>query len=587
MANASLQQCVSIANQVEQAVLDLGVLEGPLASLPTRCAAFRRACESLAANRGMQRVTIAFIGPRNAGKTTLAGLLVRDDRVHAALPCGWTPGGSTRRILWVGPERPGDLDATVESWIPCRSESFEDAGTPFQIADVPGFNDRDAAVRQAAERALETALVKVLVVDERDLEAVELRSYAQETDGAIILPVINRSGEAAPEDVAAFLRDLRATMPRGEILDSIVIPDFNRQGVERQDVLENARLAIVASLRTVLARGAGTAALAAPQLQGRLEHFRSEVQDLARAALPATAAAVRELDEAEQRIPREVLSDVLGPDRALRAILRQRFRSIWVDNTPGILFPWRLVLAIANIAWGALDRVPLLLLGSVPSLISTAWVAMKNLRDAAAFREATTQGLRRHVEQKAVERLTPLVQLLEESLAADLGRRFPDTSRVGTEARVEGIGTLQERSTEAISASVERRAPGPVAAVLSALVGFVLFWSVAGWPLFALYQDYFRAAAGTWEHAPLALERFPSPGLSQLLTSALLGLLPMAIWLLLVAAWVTRSSRTAACTLDVHRAHEGILAELLGSGLLRVRLDQRELAACRRLLSVG
>ncbi len=587
MSNALLHQCVAFASRVEQAVLDLGAVDGPLASLPIRCAAFRRACGSLATNRGLSRVTVAFIGPRNAGKTTLAGLLVRDPHTRDALPRGCHPIGSTRRVLWVGPERPSDLDETVETWIACPPDALEDAVVPIQLADVPGFNDRDAAVRKAAERALEAALVKVLVVDERDLEAAELSVHLREADGAVLLPVVNRAGEVDPSDLAAFVRELRQAMPHGEVLEPLVIPDFKRRDQDEARVLDDARAAVGSILRGVLQKNPAAEGFAAPQLRRRLERFQADVIETAKSALPATAEAARILDESEQRLPREVLADVLGPDRALRALLRQRFRSIWVDNTPAVFFPWRLVLAISNLVWGALDRLPLLLMGSVPSLVSTAWVAVKNARSAAAFRDATTRGLRRHVSERATERLAPLIRSLQESLAVDLGRRLAGANDLVHEANVDGIGILQERSTMIVHAAVEQHAVGRAGALISALVGFVLFWVVAGWPLYALYLDYFQAATGAWAQTREALARFPSPTFAQLLTSILLGILPLAVWLLIVASWVTRPRRVSRCVRDLQLAHEKLIRELLDSGLLRVRLHQPELTAVRLLLGGG
>jgi hypothetical protein len=67
-------------------------------------------------------------------------------------------------------------------------------------------------------------------------------------------------------------------------------------------------------------------------------------------------------------------------------------------------------------------------------------------------------------------------------------------------------------------------------------------------------------------------------------TAGLLGLLPMVLWLTVVAAWVTRAGRVDRCLREIRLGHETIIRELLGSGLLRVRLSQREWEGCRFLL---
>jgi hypothetical protein len=102
--------------------------------------------------------------------------------------------------------------------------------------------------------------------------------------------------------------------------------------------------------------------------------------------------------------------------------------------------------------------------------------------------------------------------------------------------------------------------------------------------VYALYLDYFTAAARTLEQAGVALRQFPAPEFSMVFTAGLLGLLPMVLWLTLVAAWVTRAGRVDMCLREIRLAHEDIIRELLGSGLLRVRLSQREWEGCRVLL---
>jgi hypothetical protein len=613
MSDILLQHCIAYADGVEQAVLDLGVAEGPLAVLPSRCAAFRDACQRLASNRGLERLTLAFVGPRNAGKTTLASLLVRDPELQHHFPIGLSHKQSTRRVLWVGPEQPSGLDRQVEEWLPCEGSALVDLGMPYQIADVPGFNDRVAEVRVAAERALEGALVQILVVDQRDLEAGEVRQYLSPSDGAAVLPVINRAAtegrspessspsepqaittarandgssvDPGPSDLAAFVKELKAALPNSTILDPLIIPDFRLRGMDEASARSRMAADLGKAIREMACRAADLGISAGPQLRARLERFRREVARTAREALPATGEAVRRLDQAEESLPRDVLRDVLGPDRALRAVLRQKLRALWLDNTPALFFPWRLVLGAAHLFWGALDRVPLMLMGSVPSLVGAAWSAMRNVRRAADFREALTQGLRDHAARRASEQLAPLIQTLHQSLAADLGRLPDGLPAPQPQAIVDGIGALQERSAAALEAVVEKHAPGRLLAGWVAIAGFALFWVVAGWPLYAVYLDYFKAAAGTWLQAREALRQFPAPSFSVALTAVTLGLLPLMAWLLAIATWVTRRSRVAACARELHLAHERIIRDLLGAGLLRVRLEHRGLAACRRLLS--
>lgn len=593
-----LEQSRAYADRVEAAVRELAPGSGLLASLPGRCAAFRASVEALAANRGLNRITVAFVGPRNAGKTTLLAGLLEDPAIRGRLPCGVTREASTRRLLWVGPERPTPLDPTCEDWLECPATVLPDLGAPCQFLDVPGFNDRTEAVRRLARLALDSAWIKVLVVEERALEAFDVQQYLEPADGAVILPVINQARSAGLEETAAFFATLVRHVPHARVRPVIVVPDFEQRGQDRDPVLSAARTALVEALREVLrgedAPAGWVAMLAQPQIEARWRRFQSEVQAIARESLPATAAAVAEYEAAEAALPETVLDGLLGPDRPLEAMLRHRMRAILLDNTPAILFPWRLVLGTAHLIWGALDRLPLLLMGSLPGWISAGRAAVRNAQSAADLDDLMRRGLRQQLEQRVEAALAPRARQLYESLRADL-RQFDDptgdSSRPAATDRsrsvtveVEGIATLQERSSTGFLRVLEAHAPARYQAVLAGWLGCGLFWGVFGWPVYALYLEYGRAVGHLLEDAPAALARFPANTFAVLGTALLLALLPMGLLLLLLGSWWTRRGRVRRCRTALQRLHAELLGDLTRQGILRLRADDPALTACRQLL---
>lgn len=588
MTNPLLAHCLAVADAVERAALELGADRGPLASLPARCAAFRAACESVATNRGLRRLTIAFVGPRNAGKTTLLTALLNDPEAAAKLPLGVRAPESTRKVIWVGPEPPAELDPATEEWLPCDPPRLEGLDTPVEFIDVPGFNDRDPAVRAAARQALDSAWVKILVVEERGLEAFATHEYLAAGDGSIILPVVNQAGAPSGPDLTAFSAELARHLPEAHLLPPVVVPDFQREGADRGAVLAEARESLAAALATAVKERAGesgwAAALAQPQLQARLRRFLAEVRQTARAALPATADALAEVDEAEAALPHRVLEGLLGEERPLLALLRGRFRALLLDNTPLLCFPWRLTLAVANLLWGALDRLPLMFLGSVPSWISAGLRAARNLRSAGELETLAREGLRTQLEEQARRVIQPKLRALHESLRVDLHADAPHPADASPTLEAEGAAALQRESTAVFQSTIEKAAPGRAFAFLNGFLGTALFWGLFIWPLGAVYLQYGEAVAAVWTRQPDAAGQFPASLLGLLASSAVLALLPMGLWLLLTVAWVTRRGRVRRCLRELRRAHEAALQRMVAEGTLLIRLADRRLAAVRRLL---
>lgn len=590
MSQVLLHHCLGFADRVEEAVLELGATHGSLAALPARCAAFREACESIASNRGLQRLTIAFIGPRNAGKTTLLGQLLTDSAVRAQLPRGVEHAGSTRRLLWVGPESPADLDARAEQWIPCAAAALPDLGVPCQLVDVPGFDDRDPDVRIAANRALDSALVKVLVVEQRQLEAFAVQEHLSASDGSLVLPVVNQAGGVDAAETVAFATALKVAVPAARVLAPLVVPDFERRDADEAAVLERAGERLTAVLREALTDqgtgGAWAVALAQPQLQARLARFRNEVRRTAQTALPATSEALSELETALRELPEKAFGDLLGNPRALEFAIRGRLRSRLLHHTPLLFFPWRLTLGIANLVWGALDRLPLMLLGSLPSWASAGMAAVRNLRQSRSLQAATTEGLRTETEELAEALVRPRLRRFEQSLRADL-RQTRDESRkpVAThDLRIEGLGLLQSRSVAVFREALERHAPGRLAAMLAGLPGVLIFWGLFIWPLIAVYQDYLRASLGVWQQATEATRLFPADLGGLLLSAALLAWAPMAAWLVLSVGWLSRSDRARRCVEQIQAGRHQAVKELLAEGLLSLESTHRRQMACRSLL---
>ena len=495
MPSSTLPLCLRTADRVEIAADRLGRTWPGHGSVVQACRQFRQSCEQLATNRGLPEITIAFVGPKKAGKSTLAGLLIQSEDKRPRIKTGRSAEASTTKPMWISAHPPTLLDTANEEFIPCHESEFVPLGFQYSILDVPGFDEGHAVRALAALRALNNAVVKVLVVDRRALDSHESIKYLGCAQGATVVPVINLIRDDEHDgDLAAFEDELRRNLTPTRVLGRVEVRDYVVTG-DRDGTLAAASQALAERLGEAVA-GQSIETLAEPQLEENLRRFTREISALAREHLPGSRDPFLELAAALQKMPVQAVEELLGTDRLVSANVRTRIRSLLLERTPIFVFPWRLALSIANLIHGATDRLPLALLGSPVSMLTTAWAAVKNVKSAHEFEEKVTSGFRSHVTGKIKSMAVSKLEAIDWALQRDLGLESNHAPRTGitSTANLRGLETLQARSTELFHVTIEKFAPSRTLAWLLGIVGFAIFWSFFGWPVYGLYQD-FRVAA--------------------------------------------------------------------------------------------
>jgi predicted GTPase len=192
--NPTLKACLESADAIETALNSLGdTSQWPADhALRQQCAEFRHAARDLAEQKGLDQFVIAFIGPKNAGKTTLLSMLLRSEVTKQQLSSGEGLRGTTEKVLWLSSQPIPDLDRQVEESLHVSSSDLVNLGCDYTLIDVPGANEAHQSRVAAASRALRTAHLKVLVMEARTMEDASLLDYMEGADGATILPVINQ-----------------------------------------------------------------------------------------------------------------------------------------------------------------------------------------------------------------------------------------------------------------------------------------------------------------------------------------------------------------------------------------------------------
>lgn len=587
MLSTTLPLCLQTADRVEVAADRLGRSWPGHAPIMQTCRQFRQSCEQLASNRGLSDVTIAFVGPKKAGKSTLAGLLVQSEEKRQRIKAGRSTAAATTKPTWISAQPPTLLDTAHEEFIPCHESEFVPLGFQYSLLDVPGFDEGNAVRGLSAISALDNAGVKVLVVDRRSLESHESIKYLGRADGATVVPVINLiRDEEQSADFNAFEDRLRHSLPHTRVLDRIEVRDYEVVR-DRDGTLAAAGQALAKRLGEAVA-GQSIETLAEPQLEEKLRGFKSKIAALAGEHLPGSRDPVLELAAALQKMPAQAVEELLGTARLVSANVSARFRSLLLERTPIFVFPWRLALSIANLIHGATDRLPLALLGSPVSILTTAWATVKNVKNAHEFGEKVSSGFHNDITGRIKALAIPKLEAIDYALQRDLGLASGHAPRTGitSAANLRGLDILQTRSTELFQVTIEKYAPSRALAWLLGIVGVALFWSIFGWPVFGLYQDFQMAAQEVLARKKTSLEAFPAGTFSMLVTSAILAVLPMGFALLGVIEFLTRKSKVCACVTELRAVHKAEIDLLTATGLLAAELTEPQIDAIRLLLTL-
>ncbi len=579
-----LDACHALADSVARQAAALGTDWETYPILLRKAEAFRRACTELATQRGLDRATIAFTGPKDAGKTRLLSALVQNTAKREQLHIGFSSAQATDRVTWLGPQPPVNLDSSFEDYIPCLDDDLEPVGFQYTLVDVPGLNEAKERRRAAALRALDSALLKVLVVEQRQLEDRAIENYLSHSDGATIIPVINFIRDMSRDaDFEVFQESLKKSLPHATIRPVVLIPDFDTSE-EGEKAAADARQAIISAVSDA-GEAHGNHMLPETELAQKMARFRHEIAGILAERLPATRDAIEKLLAAEKDLPAHTIGHLLGSDAVIAAGIRQKLRATLLERTPYFLFPWRLALSISNLVHGATDRIPLALAGSIPSLITTAFTAVKNLRDAKAFAGEVERGIRERIETSVKQEIIPQIRDLQFALRAEIGKSGADLEVESMNVSVTGLSALQSSSSDLFQKTIERSAPSRAVAWMLGLFGCAIFWGIFGWPIFELYYEYALATLATAELSNTSV--FPEPSLSMLVTSLMLALLPMGLLLLFSLSFLVRRGQCRKCVDEIRSGHELIVSNLTDAGLLAIRVDNPEIRACLQLLQLG
>lgn len=569
-------------------------------------------------DRSDNATVIALVGATGQGKSWLTRQLVTDPSVVSAIRSGNNLDEATEKLTWIGPRPPSDLDTRHERFLACNQTKMQSIGMPYLIVDAPGATDDRRCIAGVAERALSLASVLILVVRRDQLRSQRVTGMAAASEGTIVIPVVNMVPDSAdPSDLTADIETLvsrlRSTAPQSIIESAVLVPDYEIDPRGEHGIGTDVARTIGKRIEAALVESGGGDHRRGARLAALDARFSASVGSVLENQLPDLTAAISRLDAEARKLPTQIAGTLLGGATPLRAAIRSRLRLGVLSETAALWFPYRTILSVLNLTHGAWDRVLLSFSGSIPSLVGAVYTSVQNISGQREAGRDLRNGLRQRASAAVDDRLGPMANRFREEIrqlrrsdatrGIDSGAEGGDSDRFDDRdrplAKLSGIDALQERSQSAFDESIERGGVSPLVAMIAGLVGSIIFWSLMAGPLIALYESYLAASVttvlelasggnGDATSAPVeALERFPRPHASMLLTGLLLSLLPTSIFAMIVLSFCQSRRRIDSIERELRDSHDAIIADLQRSGVLRLRWNDPLLSDAEFLLSIG
>ncbi|WP_404309288.1 hypothetical protein [Neorhodopirellula lusitana] len=601
------------------------------------CRQHEDAREMVLADRAEDATVVAIVGATGQGKSWITRQLLSDASVAATIRSGNNLDEATEKLTWIGPRPPADLDSRHERFVACAASKMQSIGMPYLIVDAPGATDDRRGIAGVAERALSLASVLVLVIRRDQLRSQRVTGLAAASEGTIVIPVVNMApvstsgsepGQAGTDlaaDIETLVSRLRETAPQSSIQPAVVVPDFEIDPRSEDAVGNAAANELSKAIEFAIEEAGSGDHRRGTRLTAMDARFTAAVASVLQNQLPDLTNAIDRLDAEARKLPTQIASTLLGGPIPLRAAVRNRLRLELLSDTAAIWFPFRTILSLLNLTHGAWDRVLLSFSGSIPSLVGAVYTGVQNIRGQHETGHDLRNGLRQRASAAVTDRLGPMAnrfrselnQLRRGQVGLDDGRADLDDAPPAT---LSGVDALQEQSQSAFDEAIQKGSVSGLFAMLSGLIGTVIFWCLMAGPLVALYQSYLGASVETLfelfanqdtttstgldpatislaaqgstatDHGPQivsSLDRFPRPHASMLLTGLLLSLLPTSIFAMVVLSICQGRHRIDRIERHLRDRHDAIIADLQSSGVLRLRWSDPLLADAEFLLSIG
>lgn len=556
-------------------------------------------CRRLAERGGCDCPAIVLVGQLGKGKSWLARCFLSDhpdnEAVRSRIRSGQDSGSRTKQLLWLGHDEPVGLEVGAESFHQIPAERMLDLGRPYVVGDSPAFSNADEAAAGRSDIAMYSAAVKILVHSIEQLRDGGTEQFLKRMQGSVVLPVFRFTPEPPDEaeppselvdDVLEQIARWKTDCPV-KLLDPCFMPDKDVFGDHRATELMRSRLS--GALVGPLSDAENLKTSVDDQIRHRLGVARREAAASIPEFMQRAKGPVDRINDAEQRLPERLVSQLLGNDAHLARTIRMRLRGDWLDNTPVWCFPYRSLAGVLWLTAGAWDRLIIAFAGSVPSLGMSIFAAAKNIRQAQRLARQIREGVRDKIQRLVSDSVRDDLRDLQNAVRTVAG----DSSGLHTndvdvlEVRVSGIEVVEADSHYLFQTSLSQRGANPATPRCFALVATVAFWLVLAGPMVTIYRQYFRAWVNSLGGDNALWSDFPTPSPSMLLAAFILSATPAFILALIGLGWCCRRKLVEQVSHQIKVEHDEMLRNRHASGELHIEITSPKLEAARFLAEMA
>ncbi len=605
MKNHTITSAVrcSIADQADRAVRQLYGDDAPLTRQITQITnALRHDIQRIRDGQSAGTVSLALVGKVGEGKSWLMRCFLISSfapaEVMELIQSGQNAAERSMELIWVGAEQPFAQLSPGERFIRVSPQALLDLGASYIIADSPGFSDHDPTLESLSSIALASANIKLLATSVANIRDASLSTFIHSMDGSLIQPLIRfrpegDSLEPSPQtraDCEAEIQRWQQHAPAARILPALYIPDAGIAGEEA--ARSHTRQLLSAALTPLLEDPAALARHQEAQLQQRIQLAQKQLAAALAEFRQRIGSSVETLDQLAASLPETIQTEVIGEPAQLRIGIRSRFRADAIERTPSLFFPYRSLIGILGLTQGAWDRLVFTTLGSVPSLVITAFHSIKNWKNSKNFESNLRDQARQRIRSLVNDAYRDDIKNFSHALDAII----PESAAISEQASkqentnlidIQGLTGLEIEAQNIISESIKKHRISSFILWLGGLLAVGVFWTMLLGPAIALYTDYFHALKETAQSVNPHWDNYPKPPASLWLTSFMISLLPAALISMVIMVLTTRNGRLKKTSADIEQEISNNIRQRIQEGKLRLIINDPKLNAAKTLLGIS
>jgi len=590
---------VDLADRADKAVRQLFGHDSPLThSISEITKNLRSDIQRISSGQSTGPVTLALVGRVGEGKSWLARtFLAESDAANQVIQSGQNAVERSMSLTWIGSQQPFTDLGAGEQFVKTSPQNMLDLGSAYVLADSPGYSDHNPSLEALSSIALASSNIKLLASSVSHIRDASLASFVGSMDGSLILPIIRfrpEGNDLSPSDEVkndclSEIQNWRVQAPSASILPAIFIPDAGIAG--DTEAREHTRQLISATLTPLIADPGTLSKHRDSQLQQRIQITRSQISDTLTEFRQRIGTPIEKLDQLSATLPDIIQKEVIGDSAQLHIGIRSRFRADVIDRTPALLFPYKSLIGILGLTHGAWDRLIFTTLGSVPSLVMTAFHSVKSWSKTRDFEQTLRDQSRQRINSLINDAYRDDIKNFSHALSAitqEPGKNHTSPSEGQSNIiEIQGLTGLEIESQEIITEAIRKRRISGFSLWLGGILAFLIFWVMLLGPAIALYSDYIGSLSETAKSISKGWQSYPKPPASWWLTSLMLSMIPAGIISMIVMYLTCKRSRVKKTSQLVEDEIRSTIKHRIEADKLRLVINNPKLDAAKTLLNLS